>query len=160
MGSHEYADSSLPNALDLCFGRYGRRVDVFRLPVGDATRTEYALTIGADGFILLKNILSPAVPAWLRELSALRFLRAIWGQHFTRQDDEVGMVAATVSEGQAGVTSSMSSPVACAVAARSSTTVRSAVIVGSADGSTGGRERWVAEVVDGLADHSVHSLAR
>ncbi|MFD9796862.1 IS1182 family transposase [Streptomyces sp. NPDC059070] len=76
-------------APDAWFERYERRVDAFRLPVGDAARIEYAVTIGTDGFALLKAAYEPQSPIWLRELPALQVLRRIWIQHFTRLDDEV-----------------------------------------------------------------------
>ncbi|MCX5095932.1 IS1182 family transposase [Streptomyces sp. NBC_00365] len=71
------------------FDRYERRVDAFRLPVGDAARTEYAMTIGADGFALLAAVYSPDAPGWLRELPGVDVLRRIWVQHYTVEDDQV-----------------------------------------------------------------------
>jgi transposase len=71
------------------FDRYERRVDAFRLPMGDAARTEYAMTIGADGFALLAAVYSADAPGWLRELPGVDVLRRIWVQHYTVQDDQV-----------------------------------------------------------------------
>ncbi|MDQ0938409.1 hypothetical protein [Streptomyces sp. V1I1] len=71
------------------FDRYERRVDAFQLSVGDAARTEYALTIGSDGFALLTAVYSQDAPGWLRELAAVDVLRRIWVQHYSVQDGEV-----------------------------------------------------------------------
>src|SRR3954452_9191132 len=38
------------------FERYGRRIEDYRLPKGQAERAALALTIGADGFVLLEAL--------------------------------------------------------------------------------------------------------
>ncbi|MFD7163672.1 IS1182 family transposase [Streptomyces violascens] len=71
------------------YDRYDRRVDAFRLPVGDAARTEYAVAAGTDGFLLLEAVWAAQAPEWLREIPRLKVLRRVWVQHFLREDGKI-----------------------------------------------------------------------
>jgi len=62
--------------------RYGRRVEDYRLPKGQAARQAFAATIGADGLALLAALEEAEAPARVRELPAVALLRRIWEQHF------------------------------------------------------------------------------
>ena len=62
--------------------RYGVRFDNFRLPKADTERAHLAATIGADGFHLLRAIVTVDAPAWLREVPAVDILRRVWLQQY------------------------------------------------------------------------------
>lgn len=62
--------------------RYGRRVEEYRLPKGQAERQAFVATVGDDGLALLAALDAPAAPARLRELPAVTLLRRIWDQQF------------------------------------------------------------------------------
>lgn len=76
------------------FERYGRRIEEYRLPKGQATREEYAAQIGADGFKLLEAIEADTTPAELRELTAVKTLRLMWEHQYQRANGTVGWRAA------------------------------------------------------------------
>ena len=69
--------------------RYAGRIDTYRLPDGEAARTDHALLVGADGYLLLEQVYDPASPVWLRQLPAVQILRQSWIQQYYRQDGEV-----------------------------------------------------------------------
>jgi len=71
------------------FGRYGRRIEEYRLPRGKADRQAFAATVGADGVALLAALDDAAAPPALRELPAVAVLRQIWGQQFAAADGGV-----------------------------------------------------------------------
>lgn len=62
--------------------RYGRRVEEYRLPKGDAERERYANQVGADGWRLLEALAQPETPAWLRELPAVVMLQQVWAEQY------------------------------------------------------------------------------
>lgn len=69
-------------------GRYGRRVDEYRLPKGQVEREALAEQIGRDGFTLLGAVSAPDAPPWLRELPAIEALRRIWLQQYYAPDED------------------------------------------------------------------------
>lgn len=64
--------------------RYDRRAEDDRLPASNAARETLALTIGADGYTLLRTIYATSAPLWLREVPAVQTLRQVWVQHYQR----------------------------------------------------------------------------
>ena len=64
--------------------RYGRRVDSWRLPKGEAARESLAEQVGRDGFALLAALAHPGAPAGLGALPAVQTLRAVWERHYER----------------------------------------------------------------------------
>jgi transposase len=62
--------------------RYGRRVEEYRLPKGQAQRQAFAATVGADGLALLTALAAPETPERLCQLSAVTLLQRIWDQQF------------------------------------------------------------------------------
>jgi hypothetical protein len=60
--------------------RYDRRAEDDRLPASKAARESLALTIGADGYALLRGIYAVSTPIWLREVPAVQTLRQVWIQ--------------------------------------------------------------------------------
>jgi transposase len=62
--------------------RYGRRIEEYRLPQGQAERQAFVAAVGADGLALLAALDAPAAPARLRDLPAVALLRRVWGQQF------------------------------------------------------------------------------
>jgi len=69
--------------------RYGRRVEEYRLPKGQAERQRYANVVGADGWQLLDALEIPGTPAWLREVPAVQTLRRVWRQQYhPREPDQ------------------------------------------------------------------------
>jgi transposase len=65
--------------------RYGRKVEAGRLPTGAAERLAWVEQTGRDGLVLLDGIdAEPDQGPWghLRELGAVRVLRAVWRQQY------------------------------------------------------------------------------
>ena len=62
--------------------RYDRRAEDDRLPAANAARETLALTIGADGYALLRAIYAVSTPTWLREVPAVQTLRQVWVQQY------------------------------------------------------------------------------
>ena len=58
--------------------RYGRRIEDYRLPKGQAARQAFAATVGADGLALLAALEAAETPARLRALPAVALLRRVW----------------------------------------------------------------------------------
>jgi transposase len=69
--------------------RYGRRIEEYRLPKGQAQREAFAATVGADGLALLALLAAPETPARLRDLPAVGWLRRIWEQQFETSSGQV-----------------------------------------------------------------------
>src|SRR5262245_45867694 len=69
-------------------GRYGRRVEDYRLPTGKQERHAYAELVGADGHALLSAIYDPQSPQWLREVPAIETLRQVWVQQFYLESEK------------------------------------------------------------------------
>ena len=66
--------------------RYDRRMEEDRLPTAKTERAALAALIGADGVALLGAVYAPTAPAWLREIPAVRTLRAVWVQQYYAPD--------------------------------------------------------------------------
>lgn len=64
--------------------RYGARMDSYRIPKGEAKRTQMAGQVGVDGFDLLTAIHAGQEPVWLREIPAVITLRAVWLRQYHR----------------------------------------------------------------------------
>ena len=64
--------------------RYGQRADSYRLPKGEAQRTEFAQDVGDDGFELLEQIDDAAAPDFLAQIEAVKMLRTVWNQEYRR----------------------------------------------------------------------------
>jgi transposase len=62
--------------------RYGRRIEEYRWPKGQAERQAFAATVGDDGLALLAALDAAEAPARLRELPAVVLLRRVWDQQF------------------------------------------------------------------------------
>jgi len=71
-------------------GRYGPRLEDYRLPEHQADCDTYAEIIGADGLLLLRAIYAPTALIWLRELRAVQTLRQVWVQNYTWVDQRLG----------------------------------------------------------------------
>lgn len=69
--------------------RYGKRVDEYHLPKGEAERRAYAELIGRDGHELLDRLAAPDAPPGLRLLPAVEVLRQVWMQQFYRTGEDV-----------------------------------------------------------------------
>jgi transposase len=69
--------------------RYGRRIEDYRLPTGQAARETFAVTVGADGLALLAALAEAETPARLRDLPAVAWLRRVWDQQFDVTADGV-----------------------------------------------------------------------
>jgi transposase len=62
--------------------RYGERLEHERLPKEEEERKQYANQVGADGWMLLDAVESPATSDWMKTLPAITTLRTIWEQQF------------------------------------------------------------------------------
>lgn len=74
--------------------RYDRRAEDDRLPASNAARDTLALTIGADGYALLRTIYATSAPLWLREVPAVQTLRQVWVQQYQLVEETVQWRAA------------------------------------------------------------------
>ena len=70
--------------------RYGPRVDGWRLPTSAAKRDRLATVYGADAVALLRAIVAPSAPVWLRELPAVQTLRIMLVQNYHITTDRRG----------------------------------------------------------------------
>jgi transposase len=66
------------------YQRYGQRASDYRLPQAEAARAALAVTVGADGFVLLEAVHAADAPGWLRQIPAVQTLRAVWIQQYYR----------------------------------------------------------------------------
>jgi transposase len=71
------------------FERYGRRVEEYRLPKGEAARTALAERIGRDGHEVLAAVYAADAPAGLHALPAVQALRRTWVHQFYVEDEQV-----------------------------------------------------------------------
>ena len=69
------------------FGRYGSRIENFKLPKTDAARRELATVIGADGRRLLQTIGVADVRSQLAKLPEVGLLERVWDEQFIDSDD-------------------------------------------------------------------------
>ena len=88
--------------------RYERRPEDDRLPSKQAERQVLAETIGRDGLAILVAVDADEAPSWLRELPALRVLRAVWIQNYLVT--ETGISWRTDKEGLPPAARFISSP--------------------------------------------------
>jgi transposase len=70
------------------FERYGRRIEDYRLPKGQAARQAYAELVGADGLHLLTEVYVPTAPPRLRALPAVEGLRQTWIAHYVQGEGQ------------------------------------------------------------------------
>jgi transposase len=75
------------------FGRYGRRIEEYRLPQGREARAAFALQVGEDGMTLLTALWAPEAPPSLRSLPAVEILRRTWIQRYVVREGVVGLRA-------------------------------------------------------------------
>ena len=71
------------------FERYGRRVEEYRLPKGEAARAALAERIGRDGHEVLAAVYAADAPAGLHALPAVQALRRTWVHQFYVEDEQV-----------------------------------------------------------------------
>ena len=69
--------------------RYTRRVDDARLPTSKEARTALAVTVGADGYALLRAAYAADAPEWLRLVPAVETLRRVWVHNYTLHEGAV-----------------------------------------------------------------------
>jgi transposase len=79
----------LANSQATWLGRYGRRCDESRIPVGQEQRRAFAQVVGEDGRTLLAAVDKLDAPAWLRGVPALVTLRLVWLQQFYQEADAI-----------------------------------------------------------------------
>jgi transposase len=71
------------------YQRYGQRARDWRLPKAETARAALAVTVGADGFVLLEAVYGTDAPAWLWQVPAVQTLRAVWVQQYYRDQQGV-----------------------------------------------------------------------
>jgi transposase len=71
------------------FERYAHRAEDYRLPKSQEKREALALTIGADGFLLLDALDATCAPAVAREVPMVATLRTVWRTHYSRNDGQL-----------------------------------------------------------------------
>lgn len=70
--------------------RYGERLEHERLPKEEKERKQYANQVGADGWMLLDVLETPATPDWMKTLPAIITLRIMWEQQFEPREQGGG----------------------------------------------------------------------
>ncbi len=70
--------------------RYGKRLEHERLPKEEEERKQYANQVGADGWMLLDVLETPATPDWMKALPAIITLRIMWEQQFEPREQGGG----------------------------------------------------------------------
>jgi transposase len=90
----------LPTVIDVpdWAQRYGARVDSWRLPTSQTTRTQLAQTYGSDALTLLRAVYAPEAPDWLGELPAVEILRRVLVQNYHIHTDTHGREVITRRE--------------------------------------------------------------
>jgi transposase len=68
------------------FERYAHRIEDYRLPKSQEKREALALTVGADGFLLLDALDAASAPTAAREVPMVETLRKVWRTHYGRDD--------------------------------------------------------------------------
>jgi transposase len=71
------------------FERYAHRAEDYRLPKSQEKREALALTIGADGFLLLDALDATCAPAVACEVPMVATLRTVWRTHYSRDDRQL-----------------------------------------------------------------------
>jgi transposase len=79
-------------------GRYGARIDSWRLPTSQTRRGELAGVYGRDGHGLLSAVYAPDAPAGLAALPAVDALRQVLVQHYVITTDRRGQEVVTRRE--------------------------------------------------------------
>jgi transposase len=79
-------------------GRYGARVDSWRLPASKTKRVQLATAYGRDGFTLLRAVYASESPAWLAHLPAVDALRQVLVQNYRVIVDRRGQEVITVRD--------------------------------------------------------------
>lgn len=74
-------------------GRYGRRIEEYRLPKGNDARQAYAAQVGVDGLQFLATLAEADAPPTVRALPAVDLLRQIWLQQYMMFDGQVRLRA-------------------------------------------------------------------
>lgn len=69
--------------------RYSRGAEIYKLPTKPEERQRLALTIGADGVILLQAVFAMNAPQTVRTLPEVQILRRIWIQNYQNVDDQI-----------------------------------------------------------------------
>jgi transposase len=64
------------------YERYGRRLEEYRRPRGQAARAAYVRQVGADGAWLLTQVAAPDTPEALQQLGAVSVLQTCWQQEY------------------------------------------------------------------------------
>src|SRR5262249_33891860 len=90
----------LDEALDVpgWSGRYGARVDSWRLPASKTKRAQLATAYGRDGVTLLHAVYTPDCPGWLAHLPAGDALRQVLVQNYLVVVDRRGREVITVRD--------------------------------------------------------------
>ena len=73
------------------YGRYGRRIEDYRLPSKKSERSAYAQQVGEDGAYLFKCLADSAIAAEGQALATVQSLATLWNYHYERMDGEDGM---------------------------------------------------------------------
>jgi hypothetical protein len=73
------------------FDRYGRRIEMFRLPAKDTERVAWAARVGADGMRLWQLLTAQHAPAGVATLQRVELLRRVWVQEYQVTDGVVVM---------------------------------------------------------------------
>ncbi len=71
------------------FERYGRRVEMYRLPKDKTQQAALQQQIGQDGVQLFQALQQPDTPVWLRTLPTVEVLRQVWLQQYCTEDGQI-----------------------------------------------------------------------
>jgi transposase len=76
------------------FERYSSRIEEAKLPSQESERQQLVVTIGRDGYQLLRQLLAPETPAFVKELPAVALLWQVWLQQYEQVEGQVRWRAA------------------------------------------------------------------
>lgn len=71
------------------FDRYGKRIEVYRLPQDKTKQAALQVQIGQDGVHLYHALYSEAAPAWLRKIPSVRVLCRVWMQQYYTEGGQI-----------------------------------------------------------------------
>lgn len=71
------------------FDMYNLKFEKYRFPKNEVEKEELAIRIGEDGYYLLKIVLAPETPKYIKKIESIEILRQVWLQQYYRQGEQV-----------------------------------------------------------------------
>jgi transposase len=71
------------------FDLYNLKFEKYRFPKNEVEKEELAIRIGEDGYYLLKILLAPETPKYIKKIESIEILRQVWLQQYYQQGEQV-----------------------------------------------------------------------